>query len=150
MKGIALIIGFALVGALALNAEAQYGRQTGQGQTQTPHDASKSGQAQQQHQQEDAKVLASAFTARVTGQVSSVDQQSGKLTIDTPEGQMNVRFPSVALQNVKQGDQVTVVVGLIESDQPSAMPGQPRSDSESTPHKSPGSSSSSPATRGSK
>jgi hypothetical protein len=67
------------------------------------------------------RVVASSFTARVTGEVSSVDKQSGKLTLKTPDGPLTVTFPPVAVQNVKQGDMVTVAVGLVESN-PSASP----------------------------
>jgi hypothetical protein len=72
-----------------------------------------------------SRVLASGFTAQVTGQVSRIDKQSGRLTLNTAEGPMTVKFPPVAVQNVNQGDQVTVAFGLVESS-PSASPGGPR------------------------
>jgi hypothetical protein len=100
---------------------------------------SQPGQAGQPSQpgQSQEQVVASRFTATVTGEVQSVDQESGRLTLSTPDGQIVARFPPVALQNVKQGDQVTLAIGLMESNQPAASPG-------TAPSTSPGSSSTSP------
>ena len=57
--------------------------------------------------------------------MTSVDQRSGKLTLRGPEGDINVRFPPMALQNVKNGDTVTVAVGLMEQNAPPASPRMP-------------------------
>jgi hypothetical protein len=78
-------------------------------------------QHSQQPSQQD-HVIASGFTAEVTGTVKSVDHQSGKLTLSGSEGDINVRFPAAAVQNVQQGDLVTVAVGLVEQNAPSASP----------------------------
>jgi hypothetical protein len=68
------------------------------------------------------QVLGSSYTAQVTGEVVSVDQASGRLTLRTVDGQLTAMFPPVAVQNVKPGDQVTVAIGLIETNPPSASP----------------------------
>lgn len=68
-----------------------------------------------------SEVVASAFSAEVTGTVKSVNQKSGKLVLDTADGPVNVKFPAEAVQGVKKGDQVTVSVGLVKPP-PSASP----------------------------
>jgi len=97
-------------------AQAQQGY-TGQhqmGQNQMGRDQMGRGQQGQ--------VIASEYTAHLTGTVTSVDQSTGRMTLRGPEGDINVRFPSTALQNVKTGDRVTVAIGLLEQSQPSASP----------------------------
>lgn len=66
-------------------------------------------------------VVASAFTVEVTGQVQSVDHQSGRLVLQTVDGPVNVRFPAPAVQAINPGDQVTVAFGLV-TPPPSASP----------------------------
>ena len=78
------------------------------------------GAAQPQHQP--GRMSASRFMARVTGEVTSVDHQSGKLTIKTVDGDVNATFPPDAVQNVRQGDQVSVAIGLMDMSSPSASP----------------------------
>src|SRR3989442_12972166 len=77
--------------------------------------------AQQSQPGPQQDVVAAAFTAQVTGQVQSVDQQSGRLVLQTAEGAVNVRFPPAAVQGIKPGDQVTVAFGLAKPP-PSASP----------------------------
>ncbi len=48
----------------------------------------------------------------MTGEVTSVAPDKGRLFIKTPEGRMLLHFPSAALQNVKRGDSVTVELAL--------------------------------------
>jgi hypothetical protein len=48
----------------------------------------------------------------MTGEVTSVAPDKGRLFIKTPEGRMLLHFPSAALQNVKKGDSVTVELAL--------------------------------------
>jgi len=48
----------------------------------------------------------------MTGEVTSVTPDKGRLLIKTPEGRMLLHFPSAALQNVKKGDSVTVELAL--------------------------------------
>jgi Cu/Ag efflux protein CusF len=66
-------------------------------------------------------VIAAAFTAEVTGEVKSVDPQSGMMTLQTVDGPVNVRFPAAAVKAIKPGDQVTVAFGLLKPP-PSASP----------------------------
>ncbi len=125
-------------------SQGQYGSQAQQsGQMSGQQSGNQAAQPQQgsqaQSSQTNPDLLASQFTATVTGQAEKVDQQSGKLTLRTPDGPISVRFPPVALQNVKPGDQVTVAIGLLEQNsQPAASPNT-NPDSSST---MPGSSSS--------
>lgn len=98
-----------------------------------PAGAQQSQQAPPSQQAPQAEVVAAAFTAEVTGQVQSVDHQSGMLMLQTVDGPVNVRFPPAAVQAVKPGDQVTVAFGLVK---------QPPS---ASPPTSPGSSGSSPS-----
>jgi hypothetical protein len=48
----------------------------------------------------------------MTGEVTSVAPDKGRLFIKTPEGRMLLHFPTTALQNVKKGDSVTVELAL--------------------------------------
>lgn len=48
----------------------------------------------------------------MTGEVTSVTPEKGRLLVKTPEGRMLLHFPSSALQNVKKGDSVTVELAL--------------------------------------
>ena len=48
----------------------------------------------------------------MTGEVTSVAPDKGRLFIKTPEGWMLLHFPTTALQNVKKGDSVTVELAL--------------------------------------
>lgn len=48
----------------------------------------------------------------VTGQVSSVDRSTGRLTLRNGGSDLVLQFPPSALQNVKQGDRVTVQLAL--------------------------------------
>jgi hypothetical protein len=68
-----------------------------------------------------SEVVASAFSAEVTGTVKSVNQKSGKLVVETADGQVNVMFPPDAVQGIKKGDPVTISVGLVKPP-PSASP----------------------------
>jgi hypothetical protein len=54
------------------------------------------------------------FTARHTmsGEVTEVDQNQGKLQVKTQEGTLDLHFPPSALQNVKKGDRVSVELAL--------------------------------------
>ena len=48
----------------------------------------------------------------MTGEVTSVTPDKGRLLVKTPEGRMLLHFPTSALQNVKKGDSVTVELAL--------------------------------------
>ena len=71
-------------------------------------------------------VVAAAFTAEITGNVTSVDPESGKLVLDTVDGPVNVVFPADAVQGIKVGDQVTVSVALIKPPPSASPPTSPR------------------------
>jgi hypothetical protein len=51
----------------------------------------------------------------MTGQVTSVTPDKGRILVKTPEGRMLLHFPSSALQNVKKGDSVTVELALTDN-----------------------------------
>jgi hypothetical protein len=57
---------------------------------------------------------ATDMTARhtITGEVTSVTPDKGRVLVKTPEGRMLPHFPASALQNVKKGDSVTVELAL--------------------------------------
>ena len=48
----------------------------------------------------------------MTGEVTSVSPEKGRLLVKTPAGRMLLHFSSAALQNVKKGDSVTVELAL--------------------------------------
>jgi hypothetical protein len=48
----------------------------------------------------------------MTGEVTSVSPEKGRVLVKTPAGRMLLHFPSAALQNVKKGDSVTVELAL--------------------------------------
>ncbi len=48
----------------------------------------------------------------VTGDVTSVDHGAGKLSLRTDPGPMDLYFPPDSIRDVKQGDRVTVSLGL--------------------------------------
>ena len=75
----------------------------------------------QQGQQGQPEVIARAFTAELTGQVDSVDHQSGRMRLQTVDGPVTIRFPPAALPGVNKGDSVTVAFGLVKP-APSASP----------------------------
>src|SRR6266852_1392922 len=56
----------------------------------------------------------SAKTGRLTmtGEVTGVAADKGRLFVKTPEGRMLLHFPSTALQNVKKDARVTVELAL--------------------------------------
>jgi osmotically-inducible protein OsmY/sporulation protein YlmC with PRC-barrel domain len=51
----------------------------------------------------------------VTGEVTSVDRQSGLVTVDTDQGTMEVHFPPAALQSLERGDRITVGMGFTKT-----------------------------------
>ena len=48
----------------------------------------------------------------MTGEVTSVTPDKGRLLVKTPEGRMLLHFPAATLQNVKKGDSVTAELAL--------------------------------------
>ena len=58
-----------------------------------------------------APTQTSARMQTLTGEVTSIDHSSGKLSVKTEQGTMDLSFPPSAVQNVKQGDRLTVSLG---------------------------------------
>lgn len=81
-------------------------------------------QGQQTRSRSSSEVIASEFSAEVTGTVKNVNQKSGKLVLDTADGPVNVVFPAEAVSGIKSGDRVTVSVALIKP-APAASPQTP-------------------------
>jgi hypothetical protein len=54
------------------------------------------------------------YLARHTmeGEVTKVDEKKGRLTLKTPEGNMDLHFPPSALANVKKGDRIAVELAM--------------------------------------
>ena len=72
--------------------------------------------------QTDQTAPKAAFSTTVVGQVTKVDHKSGKITLDTPEGPVNVKFAPSIVQNIQTGDRVTVGFGLVAEGTPAASP----------------------------
>ena len=49
-----------------------------------------------------------AHLATITGEVTSVDRSAGKLSLKTDDGTLDVHVPESSLQNVREGDRVSV------------------------------------------
>ncbi len=79
------------LGTLALSAAVVGVVPTMAQQTPYPRDPSQS-------QMPARPIVERRFTATVSGQVTAVDHQSGRLTVDTAEGPVNVRFPAQAVE----------------------------------------------------
>lgn len=74
----------------------------------------------------------------MTGEVTKLDKQKGRLSLKTQEGTLDLHFPPSALQNVQQGDRITVELGMRPADgTPAASPrtgsGQDRSGAQAKP-----------------
>jgi hypothetical protein len=48
----------------------------------------------------------------MTGEVTKIDQKKGHVSLKTAEGTFNLHFPPAALKDVKQGDRLTVELGI--------------------------------------
>jgi hypothetical protein len=57
----------------------------------------------------------------MTGEITKLDKQHGLLTLKTPEATLDLHFPPPAVQDLSQGDRITVELGLRET-MPSASP----------------------------
>jgi hypothetical protein len=53
-------------------------------------------------------------THTLAGEVTSIDRQSGKVTVDTQAGKLNLHFPPSSLQNLQDGDRINVELGFHE------------------------------------
>jgi hypothetical protein len=48
----------------------------------------------------------------MSGTVTAIDPQTGKLSLNTGVGELDLHFPPQALKDVKEGDQLTVYLGF--------------------------------------
>src|SRR5690242_1439998 len=104
------------VGGLAVTGHAQQNQpyqqdQQNQNQQDQP---SQQNQPPQPPGPASPDVVHGSYSAQVTGEVTAVDHGSGKLTLRTASGQFIATLPPEAVQHVKEGDRVTVAIGLIE------------------------------------
>jgi hypothetical protein len=58
----------------------------------------------------------------MSGTVTDIDPQTGKLSLNTGVGELELHFPPQALKDVKEGDQLTVHLGFSKGDTASATP----------------------------
>jgi hypothetical protein len=58
----------------------------------------------------------------MTGTVTDIDHQTGKISLDTQVGELDLHFPPPALKDVKEGDQLTVHLGFSKGGAASASP----------------------------
>jgi len=48
----------------------------------------------------------------MTGKITSIDKEKGHVKVDAQGETLDLHFPQSALRNLKQGDQVTVMLGI--------------------------------------
>ena len=48
----------------------------------------------------------------MTGKISSIDKDKGRVTLDTEGASLDLHFPKTALQNLNKGDEVTVSLAI--------------------------------------
>jgi hypothetical protein len=58
----------------------------------------------------------------MSGTVTDIDPQTGKLSLNTGVGELELHFPPQALKDVKEGDQLTVYLGFSKGNTTSATP----------------------------
>jgi hypothetical protein len=58
----------------------------------------------------------------MTGMVTDIDHETGKISLDTQAGELDLHFPPPALKDVKEGDQLTVHLGFSKGSAASASP----------------------------
>jgi hypothetical protein len=58
----------------------------------------------------------------MSGTVTAIDPQTGKLSLKTGVGELDLHFPPQALKDVKEGDQLTVHLGFSKGSAASASP----------------------------
>jgi hypothetical protein len=58
----------------------------------------------------------------MSGTVTAIDAQTGKLSLNTGVGELDLHFPPQALKDVKEGDQLTVYLGFSKGSATSARP----------------------------
>jgi len=50
----------------------------------------------------------------MSGKISKIDHSTGKLTVKTGEGNLDVHFPPQSIASLKKGDNITVHLGFSE------------------------------------
>jgi len=58
----------------------------------------------------------------MTGTVTSIDRKTGMLGLKTEAGDLTLHFPPSKMQNIKDGERVTVELGIKPEMAPSASP----------------------------
>jgi hypothetical protein len=58
----------------------------------------------------------------MSGTVTDIDHETGKLSLNTQVGELDLHFPPPALKDVKEGDQLTVHLGFTKGSAASASP----------------------------
>jgi len=58
----------------------------------------------------------------MTGTVASLDRKTGMLGLKTDEGSLALQFPPAKIHNIKEGERVTVELGVKPETSPSASP----------------------------
>ncbi len=58
----------------------------------------------------------------MSGTVTDIDHETGKLSLNTQVGELDLHFPPPALKDVKEGDQLTVHLGFAKGGAASANP----------------------------
>jgi hypothetical protein len=58
----------------------------------------------------------------MSGTVTDIDPQTGKLSLNTGVGELELHFPPQSLKDVKEGDQLTVYLGFSKGDTTSTTP----------------------------
>ena len=61
-------------------------------------------------------------TATIGGSVARLDQANGEVMIQTVSGPLLVRFPTRAIQGLRQGDEVLLKLDLTTASRPSPRP----------------------------
>jgi osmotically-inducible protein OsmY len=69
----------------------------------------------------------------LTGEVTKIDAQRGLLTLKTDEGSFELSFPPSSLQDVEQGERISVRLGFTEVNETAASPTMRQERTNSTP-----------------
>jgi hypothetical protein len=62
----------------------------------------------------------------MSGTVTDIDPQTGKLSLSTEVGDLELHFPPAALKGVKEGDPLTVYLSFSKGDATSTSPKKQR------------------------
>jgi hypothetical protein len=62
----------------------------------------------------------------MSGTVTDIDPQTGKLSLSTEVGDLELHFPPSALKGVKEGDSLTVYLSFSKGDATSTSPQKQR------------------------